>query len=163
MMKKYEWMANPSHMRLAIEKAKEGVDAGQTPFGACVVKDGEVIGLAHNNVWSRNDITAHAEICAIEEACNNVGSVDLSGSMIYATTEPCPMCFSAIHWAKISIIVFGTKIGEAKEAGFNELEISNRKMKEMGDSQIVIIGDFLADECREVFDIWLEKDNKKSY
>ncbi|HEO64204.1 MAG TPA: nucleoside deaminase, partial [Candidatus Omnitrophica bacterium] len=97
-------------MRLAVSKAEHGIKAGQTPFGACIVKNGKVIVCQHNAVWQNTDITAHAEIAAIREACRKLNSIDLSGCTIYSTTEPCPMCFTAIHWAKISRIVYGTSI-----------------------------------------------------
>ena len=101
-------------MRLAINKAKQGIKQGQTPFGACISKDGEVISCVHNIVWESLDITAHAEISAIREACKKLNTVDLSGCVIYSTCEPCPMCFSACHWAKISKIVYGAQIEDAK-------------------------------------------------
>ena len=113
------------YMRLAIQKAREGVAAGQTPFGACIVTaGGEVAACEHNVVWRTTDITAHGEVNAIRVACRSLGTIDLSGCTIYSTTEPCPMCFSAIHWAKIAGIVFGASISDAQAAGFNELAIS---------------------------------------
>jgi len=75
-------------MRLAIARAREGVDKGQSPFGACIVKNGEVIACEHNLVLQSTDITAHAEIHAIRMACRKLNSIDLSGSMIYSTCEP---------------------------------------------------------------------------
>lgn len=90
---------------------KEGVDKGQTPFGSCIVKEGEVVSCEHNRVWETTDITAHAEIVSIRATCNKLNTIDLSGCVIYSTTEPCPMCYSAIHWAKISKIIYGTSNG----------------------------------------------------
>ncbi len=141
-------------MRLAIAKAREGIEQGQTPFGACIVKDRRVIACAHNQVWSDTDITAHAEVCAIRQACLQLKSIDLSGSIIYSTCEPCPMCFSAIHWARISWIIFGADIEDAKQAGFHELEISNGQMKEMGNSGIEINSGVCQSECVALFDLW---------
>ena len=92
-------------MRLAIAKAREGIKKGQAPFGACIVKNGKVIACSHNIVWESLDITAHAEINAIRTTCKKLKSVDLSGCTIYSTCEPCPMCFSACHWGRISRIV----------------------------------------------------------
>ena len=82
-------------MRLAIARAHEGVASGQSPFGACVVKDGAVVSCEHNVVWRTTDITAHAEIHAIRVACARLQSIELPGCVIYSTCEPCPMCFSA--------------------------------------------------------------------
>lgn len=150
-------------MRLAIVKAKEGIEKGQTPFGACIVRDGEVISCAHNEVWKRMDITAHAEICAIREACKKLGTVDLSGCVIYSTCEPCPMCFSACHWAKIPKIVYGARIEDAKKLGFSELTISNEEMKSQGNSSIEVIGDFLREEILELFKLWSKREDKRVY
>ncbi|MFQ5421816.1 MAG: nucleoside deaminase, partial [Anaerolineae bacterium] len=141
-------MTNDKFMRLAIEKAREGIGDGQTPFGACIVQNNEVITCVHNTVWKTTDITAHAEIHAIREACKRLNTVDLSGTTIYSTCEPCPMCFSACHWAKISKIVFGARIEDAQNAGFAELTISNECMKEFGNSSIEVVGDFLREENR---------------
>jgi len=150
-------------MRLAIQKAKEGVDQGQAPFGACIVKNDEIISCEHNRVWETTDITAHAEIVVIREACKKLNSIDLSGCIIYSTTEPCPMCYSAIHWAKISKIVFGTRIQDAKGFGFSELCISDKQMRELGNDYIKIIGDFLREENLELFKYWKNKENNRVY
>ncbi len=151
------------YMRMAIEKAKEGVANGQTPFGACIVKDGTVVSCVHNVVWQTTDITAHAEVHAIREACKTLDTVDLSGCVIYSTCEPCPMCFSAIHWARISKIVYGTSISDAENVGFNELHISNNTMKNLGNSPVEVVGGFLRDESQELFDMFHNLEQKKVY
>jgi len=156
-------MCNEEFMRMAIEKAREGIEAGQTPFGACLVKDQEVIVCEHNRVWEETNITSHAEIVAIREACKKLGTVDLSGCTIYTTTEPCPMCFSAIHWAKIDKIIFGTRIRDAQEAGFSELTISNEDMKQQGKSPVKIRADFMAQECKALFEEFLAKADRRLY
>lgn len=150
-------------MRMAIEKAREGVANGQTPFGAAIVKDGKLITCVHNVVWQTTDITAHAEVNAIREACKVLNSVDLSGCVIYSTCEPCPMCFSAIHWAKISKIVYGASISDAQNVGFNELHISTETMKELGGSPVEIVGDFLKNESLELFETFHHLVDKKVY
>ncbi|MEK6973533.1 MAG: nucleoside deaminase [archaeon] len=150
-------------MKLAIEKTKDGIAKGQTPFGACIVKNGRVISCVHNVVWKSTDITAHAEIHAIREACKKLKTIDLSGCIIYSTCEPCPMCFSACHWANISKVIYGAKISDAKKYGFNELTVSNREMKEKGKSKIRIIGDFLRDENVELFKLWAKNKDRKTY
>jgi len=94
-------------MRIAIEKAKEGIEFGQEPFGACVVKDGKVISVSHNTVFADSDVTAHAEMNAIREACKKLKTIDLQGCEIYATFKPCPMCHAACDRANISIIYYG--------------------------------------------------------
>jgi guanine deaminase len=150
-------------MRLAGDKARQGVKAGQTPFGACIVKEGKVISCAHNSVWKKGDITAHAEICAIREACRRLKTVDLSGCTVYSTCEPCPMCFSACHWARISRIVYGARISDALKYGFNELAISSGKMKRYGRSGVEITGNLLRRENLELFRLWLRQEGRKAY
>jgi len=156
-------MEHEKYMRMAITKAREGIANGQTPFGACIVKDGEIVSCQHNRVWEETNITSHSEIVAIREACKKLGTVDLSGCIIYTTTEPCPMCFSAIHWAKIDIIYFGTKIADAQEAGFSELTISNEEMKEQGNSPVQIAGGLMCEENKEVFREFAAKADKRLY
>jgi len=151
------------YMRMAIDKAREGVMNGQTPFGACIVKDERVVACVHNVVWKTTDITAHAEVHAIREACKELGTVDLSGCVIYSTCEPCPMCFSAIHWARISKIVYGASIADAEQAGFNELHLSNVQMKEIGGSPVGIVGGLLREENVKLFEVFSNLKDKKIY
>ncbi len=150
-------------MYLAIEKAKKGMDQGQTPFGACIVKEGQVISCAHNIVWKSMDITAHAEIHAIRLACKRLKTIKLKGCVIYSTCEPCPMCFSACHWADLSTIVYGSTIKDARDAGFHELPISNQRMKNSGKSEVSLIKNFLREENKELFRLWKQKRDRKVY
>ena len=150
-------------MRRAIAKAREGIERGQTPFGACISKDGEIISCVHNVVWDSMDITAHAEIHAIRDACRRLNTVDLSGCVMYSTCEPCPMCFSACHWVRISRIVYDSRIVDAKEAGFNELTVSNEQMKRLGNSPIELVGGVLREENAGLFKYWLECGSKRTY
>ena len=94
-------------MVAAIEKAWEGARGGQEPFGACVVMDGEVVSVAHNTVRGDNDVTAHAEMNAIRDACRKLKTIDLSQCQIYATFKPCKMCEEACKRAKISTVYYG--------------------------------------------------------
>ncbi len=156
-------MNDENFMQVAIEKARYGVQNGQSPFGACVVKNGEVISSGSNTVWKDGDITAHAEINAIRKACKKLNSVDLSGCIVYSTCEPCPMCFTACYWARISKIVYGARIKDAKRFGFNEMLISNEQMKSLSKSKIEIKVDFLRDECIEIFKQWALQKDRKTY
>jgi guanine deaminase len=158
-----DYMTDAELMRMAIKKAREGVAAGQSPFGACIARDGEVIACEHNEVWQTTDSTAHAEIVTIRAACRTLGSIDLSGCTIYSTTEPCPMCFSACHWARISRIVFGTRIDDARRFGFNELGILNVDMKRLGSSPILIECDFLREEAVALFETWAARSGHRPY
>ena len=150
-------------MRVAIKKAKQGVRKEQTPFGACIVKNGKVIASAHNEVWKNTDITAHAEITAIRKACKKLKKVNLTGCTIYSTTEPCPMCFSACHWAKIDKIVYGTDIEDAKKYGFKELVIHDKQMGKLGKSKIKLTKGVLRKEVLEFWNDWSMKKNKRTY
>lgn len=149
-------------MKKAIEKTIQGIKKGQTPFGACIVKNNKVVVCVHNEVWKDKDITEHAEIVAIRKACKKLKTIDLSGCVIYSTTEPCPMCYSAIHWARIKRIVYGASIADAKKAGFNELAISDKTMKKIGKDRIKIDAGVLRKECVELFDVW-KKHKGKAY
>lgn len=150
-------------MCLAIEKAKQAILNGQTPFGACIVKNGKVLACEHNLVWKNTDITAHAEIVAIRVACQKLKTIDLSGCIIYSTCEPCQMCFAAIHWAKISKIVYGVSINQAKMAGFNELLLYNRQLKRLAGSKIQLKAGFMCKENSYLFTLWLPKKASKTY
>jgi tRNA(Arg) A34 adenosine deaminase TadA len=150
-------------MRLAIQKARDGVRKGQTPFGACIVKSGKVIACCHNLVWKNTDITAHAEITAIRQACKRLKKIDLSGCVIYSTCEPCPMCFAACHWARIRRIVFGCAIKDAKGYGFNELQVSNLKLRQLSRNKIKITPAVSLKENIGLFDFWQKQSKAAAY
>ena len=156
-------MPSETLMRQALARAREGVAAGQTPFGALIARDGRVVACEHNAVWAATDSTAHAEVQAIRAACRALGAVDLSGCTIYSTCEPCPMCFAAIHWAHISTIIYGASIADAKALGFSELTIGNREMKSLGGSPVAIVDGFLRDECLALFQEWATRVDRKTY
>jgi tRNA(Arg) A34 adenosine deaminase TadA len=156
-------MTDEHFMRLAIEKARDGMRLGQTPFGATIVRAGEVIATAHNIVWATTDPTAHAEVTAIREACTSLNAIDLTGCTIYSTCEPCPMCFAACHWARISRIVYGAAIADAKAAGFNELTVSNDQLKQFGKSPIQITGGFMRNEALELFEAFKVFSENRKY
>ena len=110
-------------MMRAIELARSGMTRGEGgPFGAVVVREGEIVGEGWNRVVATNDPTAHGEIIAIRDACAKAGTFDLSGCEIFTTGEPCPMCLGAIYWARIRSIYFGFSIEEAAEVGFDDRE-----------------------------------------
>ena len=145
-------MPREEFMRLAIEKAREGRTRGQWAYGACVVKHGRVVPCAHNKVRSSMDPTAHAEIQALRKGCIKLNSLDLTGCEIYATCEPCPMCFTACHLARVSTIVFGASLDDAANPSRRGLFITSSQMKESGNSPIQLIGGFLRDEAIRLFD-----------
>jgi guanine deaminase len=153
----------PRFMARAIREARKNLvrpDGG--PFGACIVKDGRVVAVARNTVL-RDDATCHAEVNAIRKASKRLGTFDLSGCAIYSTTEPCPMCFGAIHWARIGAVYYGTNIGDAARSGFHELRISNTRMKALGRSRIRLVPGFMRTECLGLFEAWMALPGRSRY
>ena len=151
------------HMRLAIRKTQEGISRGQSPFGAAIVRAGEVVAVTHNTVWLTTDPTAHAEVNCIRAAAAALKTIFLHGCTLYSTTEPCPMCLSAIHWAKIERVVFGATIADAKAAGFSELCVPAAALAEMGGSPLVVESGLLQEECAGLFTQWLDSGLAKTY
>jgi guanine deaminase len=150
-------------MELAIREARKNLtrmDGG--PFGACVVKGNTASAAARNTVLAA-DATCHAEINAIRAASRKAGTFDLSGCVLYSTTEPCPMCFAAIHWAKIDTIIYGTRIRDVARRGFNELTIGNSRMKRLGRSKVKIVSGFLRGECAQLLREWDALNHKVLY
>jgi tRNA(Arg) A34 adenosine deaminase TadA len=151
-------------MRLALREAARGMRRGNGgPFGAAIVRRGRLIASAHNAVLSRRDATAHAEICAIQAASRKLGRFDLSGCELYSTTEPCPMCFSAIHWARLDRVVFGTGIADVNGRGFHELTIPAARMKRLGGSRVALAPRFMLAECRALLREWDRLPRKRTY
>lgn len=150
-------------MHMALREASRGMKAGQGgPFGACIVRNGAIVAVAHNRVLVTGDPTQHAEVVAIGRAARLLGTHVLKGCTIYSTTEPCPMCFSAIHWAQIDRIVFGTGIADVKRLGFNELSISNRTLKRLGRSSVVL-DQASKRECTDLLAAWAALETKTTY
>lgn len=147
-------------MQLALDRCRRGVERGQSPFGAVIVAaDGSVLAAEHNAVRLTTDATAHAEVNAIRVACRTAEDIHLPGSTIYTTTEPCPMCFTAIHWARIRRIVYGASVQDAKSFGFHELQISNDQMKTIGVAEVEITPHFMRDEALALFELWKQTSN----
>ncbi len=157
-------MPEKRFMAMAIEEAHDGIKADHGgPFGAAVVKNGRVLAVAHNTVLRDNDPTRHAEIKALSGAAKELGTFDLSGCDIYSTTEPCPMCFSAVHWARVSRLIYGTDIGDVIELGFHEMPIPVSEMKDRGGSEVEIISGFMRGECEELLRFWEASPGKRVY
>lgn len=151
-------------MRLALAEARKNLKGLTTggPFGACLVKNGRVLAVARNTVL-KNDATCHAEINAIRLASRKLKTFDLSGCVIYSTTEPCPMCFSAIHWARIEKIVYGTTTRDAARLGFFELRISDAMLKRLGKAKVILKRSTLGLECKKLFLDWQALPKKSFY
>jgi guanine deaminase len=146
--------ADETFMRLAIAKAREGVRAGQSPYGAAVVRDGQLLSCEHNVVLATLDVAAHAEIHSMRSAAARLGSVELAGCVVYSTCEPCAMCFSACHWAHVAKIVYGATIADSAAVGFGELAITNATMRRLGGGRMELVGGVLREQCLEIFAAW---------
>ena len=114
---------------MAIAESEKSVKLGSSPFGAVVVRGGDVIARAHNTVVQKNDPTAHAEVNAIRLACRKIGTFDLSGCDLYTSCEPCPMCLAAITWANISHIYYAADRNDADKIGFRDKRMFDNKCR----------------------------------
>jgi len=151
-------------MRAAIRSARMGMCRGHGgPFGAAILKGGRIIATAHNTVLKSRDATCHAEINAIREVSRKLKTPFLRDATIYSTTEPCPMCFAAIHWAQIPKIVYGTSIADVRRRGFNELPVSNARLKIIGRSPVQIRKNFLRAECAALLKEWDVLESRQTY
>jgi tRNA(Arg) A34 adenosine deaminase TadA len=118
------------------------------------------VAVAHNTVWLTCDPTAHAEINAIRQAAATLKTISLRGCTLFATCEPCPMCLSAIHWAKIDTVYYGATIADAAAAGFCELHFPARELATRGGSKLQVEEGPLRAECCELFAIWKKSGGK---
>ena len=153
---------NKEYMRKAIDLAIENVKNGGGPFGAVIVKNGEIVSTGVNRVTANNDPTAHAEVSAIRAACEKLGTFMLDGCEIYSSCEPCPMCLGAIYWAHIDRLYYGCNKSDAADAGFDdsfiykelELDSSERRLK---------TEELLPDEAKAAFEAWKNNESKIEY
>ncbi len=141
-------------MQRAIDKAREGIAAGQSPFGCAIAISDDAIIAAHNQVWATTDITAHAEIGALREACRHAGNILLQGAVVATTCEPCPMCMAALHWARVETVYYGATIADAAAAGFHELTIPAAEIVARGQSEVKLVAGVLREECAALFREW---------
>ncbi len=150
-------------MARAIQLAEKGMEKGcGGPFGAVVVKDGEMIGEGYNSVISLSDPTAHAEILAIREACRNLSSFQLEQCTIYSSCEPCPMCLGAIYWARPEKVFYACTRKDAAEIEFDDQFIYEELEKDMNQRQIQFEG-LMREEALPIFKKWKEKPDKNQY
>lgn len=156
------FMTEKDYMQLAIELSKENIKRGGGPFGAVIVQNGEIIATGVNRVVPNSDPTAHAEVNAIREACKKLGVFKLTGSTIYSSCEPCPMCLSAIYWAGISELVYGNTKEDAKHINFDDSFIYD-EIEKAPAYRSVKTRQFMHKEAYEAFKIWEEKEDKVKY
>ncbi len=147
-------------MQAAFDAAVENINNGTGgPFGACVVRDGEIIAATGNRVLGEKDPTAHAEISAIRDACRKLGTYKLDGCEIYATGEPCPMCLAAIAWAGIKTCYFANSVDKAEAAGFADSDIYRHIRGEKSIMRVVPLDG--CGECGALYAMYEEKKGKK--
>ena len=154
---------NVEHMRRAIALSLRAIRTNRgLPFGAVIVRDGEVIAEAHNTVTSDNDPTAHAEMNAIRAACAKLGTFRLEGCEIYTSGEPCPMCLSAIYWARLDRIYYANRQQDAHRVGFSD-ETLYREISLPPDQRRIRMSRLLGDEALVAFREWDERPDKVTY
>ena len=154
-------------MEVAIDLSDDNFDKNYGgPFGACVVKDGKIIGKGINRVIKDNDPTAHAEIVAIRNACKSIKSHDLSGCELYTSCYPCPMCLSAIIWANIKKVYYGNTKEDAADIGFRDDAIYEYLEKLSDDKQnkrVLNLKEMNREEALEVFQRYEQDKDKILY
>ncbi len=151
------------HMKQAIDLALSNVDSNNGgPFGAVVVKNGEIIGTGTNLVTANNDPTAHAEIVAIREAAKNIGSFELQDCDIYTSCEPCPMCLGAIYWARIGKLYYAATKDDAAKADFDDSFIY-KEFALPKDQRSIPSLQLMRDDSVKVFDTWNNSIDKIKY
>ena len=151
-------------MKVAKEISEENLyDNTGGPFGACVVKDGKVIGQGDNNVLRKKDPTAHAEIEAIRDACKNINSYDLSNCELYTSCYPCPMCLSAIIWSNIKKVYYGNTKEDAESIGFRDNFIYEFIENNNSDKNILDLESMDREETIKVFEEYMNKEDKEIY
>lgn len=155
------------NMKKAKELAKENLRTNVGgPFGACIVKNGKIIGKGSNNVLKNNDPTAHAEITAIREACKNINTYNLKDCELYTTCYPCPMCLSAIIWSNIKVVYYGNTKEDAKKIGFRDdfiYDYIEKLSQNTQDKEVLELTQIDRDETIEEFNEFVKKEDKIIY
>jgi len=150
-------------LKRAIQLAEEGMDKGQGgPFGAVIVKEGEIIAEANNKVTASNDPTAHAEVVAIRKACEKLQDFQLENCILYTSCEPCPMCLGAIYWARPKKVYYALTREDAAKIGFDDQFIYDEIALKMDDRKIPF-ENLMREEGLPVFQKWEAKGDRVDY
>ena len=149
-------------MKRAIELSIKSVNNGGGPFGSVIVKGDKIIAEGSNKVTSNNDPTAHGEIVAIREACKKLNNFSLNGCELYSTCEPCPMCLSAIYWARIDKIYYANTREDARKIDFDDSLIYTELKKNIDKRKIPMI-QMMRNEALKAFEMWDKKTDKVKY
>lgn len=156
-------MGHENFMREAIKLAEAGMTAGQGgPFGCVIVRSGQIVGRGNNRVTSTNDPTAHAEVIAIRDACAALKTFQLTDCELYTSCEPCPMCLSAIYWARIPAIWFANSRQDAADIGFDD-DFIYRQIPLPLEKRAIKIRQVLREEGLTTFKGWAGKTDKVKY
>ena len=149
-------------MQMAIDLSVENVANGGGPFGAVIVRNGEVVATGTNRVTANNDPTAHAEVSAIRAACAKVQNFKLEGCTCYTSCEPCPMCLSALYWAGVERIVYGNTKDDAKAINFDDSFIYDEIAKPYA-LRAIPCQNLMREEALAGFRAWSDKSDKIEY
>ena len=149
-------------MKRAIELSIESVNKGGGPFGCVIVKDEKIVSEGSNKVTSSKDPTAHGEIVAIREACKKINNFSLSGFELYSSCEPCPMCLSAIYWARIDKVYFANTRQDAQKIDFDDSLIYSEFQKNIDKRKIPMV-QMMRNEALKAFELWDKKTDKVKY
>ena len=155
-------MYNKKFMLEAIRVANENIENQGGPFGAVIVKDGEIIAASGNSVTIDNDPTAHAEVNTIRKACKRLGTFNLEGCEIYSSCEPCPMCLGAIYWAHLDKIYYGATQFDAAAVDFDDSFIY-RELELKPADRDKPVENMLHAEAQAPFNAWRAKADKVEY
>ncbi|MDD6613732.1 MAG: nucleoside deaminase [Bacteroidales bacterium] len=150
------------YLRQAVEIAKQNIEKGGGPFGAIIIKDNEIVAQCGNSVTNDNDPTAHAEVNCIRSACKKLNTFDLSGCVIYSSCEPCPMCLSAIYWARLDRLVYAATRQDAAGAGFDD-EFIYKEIPLANSQRSLECNHFSLEDGCVPFEIWNSKSDKTEY
>ena len=162
-MKEEKFTIEDRHfMQMAIDLSVENVANGGGPFGAVIVRNGEVVATGTNRVTANNDPTAHAEVSAIRAACAKVKNFKLEGSTCYTSCEPCPMCLSALYWAGVERICYANTKRDAANISFDDSFIYDQLRLDY-DRRSIHCEHFMRDEAMEAFRRWEQKSDKVEY
>ncbi len=154
---------DPKFMQQAIDLATANVaNSCGGPFGAVIVRNGEVVATGVNRVTATNDPTAHAEVTAIRAACAALSTFELRGCHIYTSCEPCPMCLAAIYWSRLDAIYFGNTAADAARAGFDD-SVLYTEVSLPHATRSIPIQPLLSAEARSSFEVWLHSECKIDY
>ena len=149
-------------MEMAIRLSEENIDNGGGPFGAVIVRNGEIISTGANRVVPNNDPTAHAEVMARRNACSKLGTFQLTDCIVYSSCEPCPMCLSALYWAGVKRICYGNTKDDAKAIDFDDSFIYDQLELPYKDRSIKC-DHFMRNEALSAFHKWASKEDKVEY